>query len=91
MPIFLVATRNANDEMDKELERQFPNDVLRIADNQWFVSVPMSTGKLAEALDPGEGGKWGDYVVVTAGNYSGWHDLDTWEWVDQKRTESRGG
>ena len=91
MAIFLVATRNSSDELDKVLESQFPDNVLRIADNQWFVAVPLSAGKLHGAIDPGEGGKWGDLVVVTAGNYSGWHDLDTWEWIDRKRSESRGG
>lgn len=91
MAIFLVATRNASDELDKVLESKFPDNVLRIADNQWFVALPLSAGKLHDAIDPGEGGKWGDLVVVTAGNYSGWHDLDTWEWISHKRSESRGG
>ena len=91
MPIFLVATKHASDEMNDALEKQFSSNVLRIADNQWFVSATVSAGKLAETIDPGEGGELGEYVVVTAGNYSGWHDLDTWEWIDQKRSESRGG
>ena len=91
MPIFLVATKDASDELDKALESQFRDNVLRIAGNQWFVSVSLSTGKLAEVIDPGEGGKWEEFVVVAAGNYSGWHDLDTWEWIDQKRSESRSG
>jgi len=91
MAIFLVATRNPSDELDKVLEGRFPDNVLRIADNQWFVALPASAGKLHDAIDPGERGKWGDLVVVTAGNYSGWHDLDTWEWISHKRLESRGG
>ena len=91
MAIFLVATRNASDELDKVLESRFSDNVLRIADNQWFVAVPLSAGKLHDAVDPGEGGKWGDVVVVTVGNYSGWHDLDTWEWIDHKRSEIRRG
>ena len=40
MAIFLVATKNACDELDKALESWFPDNVLRIADNQWFVAVP---------------------------------------------------
>ena len=91
MSIFLVATKNASDELDGALARRFPENVLRIADNQWLVSAPLSTGKFAETIDPGEGGKWGELIVVTAGNYSGWHDLDTWEWIDQKRSAGRGG
>ena len=91
MPIFLVATRSAGNELDEALESKFPDNVLRIADNQWLVSAPLNTGKFAEAIDPDEGGKWGEFIVVTAGNYSGWHDLDTWEWINQKRSEVRGG
>jgi hypothetical protein len=91
MPIFLVATRNTNDELDAALARQFPEDVLRVAGNQWLVSAQMNTSRLAEVIDPGDGGKWGELIVVTAGNYSGWHDLDTWEWIDQKRSAGRGG
>lgn len=91
MPIFLVATRKTNDQLDAELARRFPEDVLRIAGNQWLVSASMNTGRLAEVIDPGEGGKWGNLIVVAAGNYSGWHELDTWEWIDQKRSAGRGG
>lgn len=91
MPVFLVATRHASDGLNEALESQFPDNVLRIADNQWLVSARLNTGKFAEAIDPGDGGTWGELIVVTAGNYSGWHDLDTWEWIDQKRSESRGG
>ena len=71
--------------------RRFPEDVLRIAGNQWLVAASMTTGRLAEVIDPGEGGKWGNLIVVAAGNYSGWHELDTWEWIDQKRSVGRRG
>ena len=91
MSIFLVATRKTNDQLDSALRRQFPEDVLRIAGNQWLVSARMNTGRPAEVIDPGEGGKWGELIVVTAGNYPGWHDMDTWEWIDQKRAAGRGG
>ena len=86
MSIYLVATRKTNDKLDAALARQFPEDVLRIAGNQWLVSAQLNTGRLAEVIDPGGGGKWGEMIVVTAGNYSGRHDLDTWEWIDQKRS-----
>ena len=91
MPIFLVATGKTNDKLDAVLARRFPEDVLRIADNQWLVSAQMNTGRLAEVIDPDEGGKWGEMIVVTAGNYSGWHDPDIWEWIDQKRSAGHGG
>ena len=91
MPIFLVATKHVGDEPDGALARRFPKNVLRIADNQWLVSAPLSTGKLAETIDPDKGGKWGEWIVVSAGNYSGWHELDMWEWIDQKRSAGRGG
>lgn len=91
MPVFLVATKHPSEEMNAALESRFPDDVLRIADNQWLVSAPLSTGKFSESVDPGEGGSLGEWIVVTAGNYSGWHDFDTWEWINQKRSESRRG
>lgn len=91
MPIFLVATKKTNDQLDAELARRFPEDVLRIAGNQWLVSASMHTGRLAEVIDPGEGGRWGSLIVVAVGNYSGWHELDIWEWIDQKRSANRRG
>ena len=91
MTIFLVATKDASEELGKELTRRFPDDVRRIADNQWLVSAKSTTQDFAESIDPDEGGKWGEWIVVTAGNYAGWHDLDTWEWIEQKRSEGRGG
>ena len=91
MSIFLIATRKTNDQLDAELARLFREDALRIAGNQWLVSASMSTGRLAEIIDPGEGGEWGKLIVVAAGNYSGWHELDTWEWIEQKRSAGRGG
>ena len=91
MTIFLVATKDANEALGEELTRRFRDDVRRIADNQWLVSAKSTTKAFAESIDPDEGGKWGEWILVTASNYAGWHDLDTWEWIEQKRSEGRGG
>ena len=91
MAIYLAATKFANDDLDKLLSEQFPNDVLRIADNQWLFAAPLTTQALSDKLDPGEGGKWGDWILVRLGNYSGWNDLETWDWIEQKRMEGRNG
>ena len=91
MALFLVATKDAHDALHRELLEQFPDDVLRIADNQWFVATKMTTKALGERIDPGEGGKWGEWVLVKFGNYIGWNDLDTWDWVELKRSENRHG
>ena len=91
MAIFLIATKDANEALGKELTDCFPDNVRRIADNQWLVSAKSTTRAFAASIDPDEGGKWGDWIVVAASNYAGWHDLDTWEWIEQKRSEGRGG
>ena len=91
MALFLVATKDASDVLDQELLKQFPDDVLRIADNQWVVSTKMTMKALGERIDPGEGGKWGEWVLVKFGNFIGWHDLDTWDWIELKRSENRHG
>ena len=91
MTIFLVATKDASEALGKELTSRFPDNVRRIADNQWLVSAKSTTQDFAESIDPDDGGKWGEWIVVTAGNYAGWHDLNTWEWIEQKRAEGRSG
>lgn len=91
MTIFLVAAKDASEALGKELTRRFPDNVRRIADNQWLVSAKSTTQDFAESIDPDDGGKWGEWIVVTAGNYAGWHDLNTWEWIEQKRAEGRSG
>lgn len=91
MALFLVATKDPSDDLDHELLEQFPDDVLRIAENQWVVSAKMTTQALGEKIDPGEGGRWGEWVLVKFGNYVGWHDLDTWDWISLKRSENRHG
>ena len=60
MTIFLVATKDANEALGKELTRHFPGDVRRIADNQWLVSAKSTTQAFAESINPDEGGKWGE-------------------------------
>ena len=71
MTIFLVATKDANEALGKELTHHFPDDVRRIADNQWLVSAKSTTQAFAESIDPDEGGKWGGWIVVKASNYAG--------------------
>ena len=91
MAIFLIATKDANEALGNELTRRFPDNVRRIADNQWLVSAKSTTRAFAASIDPDEGGKWGDWIVVAASNYAGWHDLDIWEWIELKRSGGRGG
>lgn len=87
MPIFLVATRDPNPDLEAELKNRFPGDVLGIADNQWIVSNREMTNKFTNELDPGKGGKWGDLIVARIGSVNGWQDTDTWDWIDEKRLE----
>ena len=89
MTLFLVLTTERNDELDSFLrEKLAEDDVRRLASNQWFVSSKLTTQKLYDELDPGEGGKWGDLIIAAAGNHYGYHELDTWDWVDSKRAAS---
>ena len=87
MTTFLVATKDANEALGKELTRHFPGGVRRIADNQWLVSAKSNTQAFAESIrTKAESGE--SVIVVTAGNYAGRHDLDT-RGVD--RAEAVGG
>ena len=85
MNTYLMAAKDANEELDRELKSRFGGHVLRLAENQWLVSARMTTRQVTEKIDPGKGGKWGEFVVVKFGNYSGWHDMDTWEWIEEMR------
>ena len=55
MSIFLVATRKTNDRLDAALAREFSEDVLRIAGNQWLVQAVMqlteATGGLKKTVE----------------------------------------
>ena len=84
MTTFLVATKDANEALGKELTRHFPGGVRRIADNQWLVSAKSNTQAFAESIrTKAESGE--SVIVVTAGNYAGRHDLDTREWIQGNR------
>ena len=83
MNVYLVAAKEPDEGLGKELVKQFQeNFVLPIAPNQWFVSTRMTSREITDKLDPGKGGRWGEFLVVKCRSYSGWYDMDIWEWIE---------
>ena len=85
MTIYVIVTPRHDDRLEKNLEREFPDDHLELEPGQWLVSA---TGLTSTAISDRVGIGTDDdevdgMVFATAGNY-GVHTSEVWEWIRSK-------
>lgn len=92
MTIFLVASGEPSKTLDGFLNKNFPDNVFQVAGDQWFVSAELTTEGLYHSIYPEKSKRrFGRILIISAGNYFGWHNNDLWEWLELKKSGGADG
>lgn len=84
MAIFAIMAPPDNGAIAKAIAKEFPQDNYQVGPGQWLVAIEGRTAQqISEKLGI-PGGGVGRAVVVSVGNYHGWHATDLWEWLKVK-------
>jgi hypothetical protein len=87
MAIFVICDVANPDALEAALREKAPNEHLRLSNNTWLVSSNRPTKALTDDLGITAGeeeGPAGAAILFRTTNYSGFADLEIWEWIEAK-------
>ena len=89
MALFAIMTDDSDAasvmKFRKALENEFEGKFFHVGGTAWILSTEESTQKVSDMLGLDEGGLTG--LVARISNYTGFADLDLWEWLDNQKRE----
>lgn len=86
MSVFFVATTEEGTGIDREIEKQFPDDFRKITNTQWLVSDQATTKEVCDKIGASSG-EFGQIIVLRVDAYYGWHNRDLWDWLAIKKKQ----
>jgi hypothetical protein len=90
MTIFAVFRVIDPAKMQSALQNAFPNDHLKIADDEWLVSAVGTARDISERLLVTPPGDTGPAIIFSMANYFGRAPTEVWDWIKTK-AEHPGG
>jgi len=87
MNTYAIVSVDKPDELLKRLSDKFPDNYLELGNGAWFVAANITTQQVTETLNfAGDNEEPSIRAIVFAiGSYYGYHDQNTWEWLELKR------
>ena len=90
MAIFVVFLVREPARMEREVLRAFPNDHLRLSNNEWLIAAPGTAREVSEKLQLAPGVEAGAAIVFSMANYYGRAPTEVWEWIRTKAEATSG-
>jgi hypothetical protein len=83
MAVFAILILRPSPVLEAEIQRIFPDDSIKLSNDDWLVSYSGSVIKLSEELGVTDG-KNGAAVILRVGSYYGRAPTNIWDWIKEK-------
>ena len=83
MSIFVIFKVSDPDGLGQAIVNAYPRDHLRIQQDEWLISAPVTAVELSNLLGITEGTN-GSAIVFKMGAYYGRATNDIWDWIKTK-------
>jgi len=90
MTIFVVFKVADPAKMQAAVLSAFPNDHLRLQDNEWLVSGVGTAKEISDKLNISPPNGSGSAIVFSMANYYGRATTETWDWIKAKAESAVG-
>ena len=90
MTIFVVFKVAEPAKMHAAILSAFPQDHLRLQDNEWLISGIGTAKDISDKLNISPPGGTGSAIVFSMANYYGRATTETWDWIKAKAESSVG-
>jgi hypothetical protein len=90
MTIFVVFRVLDPAKMEAALNRLFPNDHLKVDDDEWLVSAVGTAKEISDKLGVTPGNDIGGAMIFSMANYFGRATTEIWDWIKAKAEAPNG-